>query len=545
MKNLFTKEKILDFNSIDSECTRQHQRVHIRLSVFGAVKEDYRTTEQTNNTLNNNDNNSSKNADETNFLKQQSSDLRKVDFRLILYLDDYRLLLCQFSNFTNNNNDDVNCDNYSQNQQQLKKFFIPIDRKKGHIIAMCTNSSTNTLLALTNECYLYLIPLDHFSTLYDEHNDQNRVIVEEDARLLQCLSLHNPTAMVWWERPYSLQRSSIAIIGNKNGQLVFVDLDQEMEFKLFTFVSGIERLQLYDEAYSKTLLVTCSNKFQHYLILDPTPAALDHLQKGQYHQNNNRKGTLSLSTTTTSGASSLSISTSDAANYLWNCVSNYGMLDTIDNDDDDDSYYYHGHDSTFGGDSSSLASVLENNSSIRPQLITIFEDLNNNNSTITNTNISSPMVTTATNNNHSDFFDLEQYCLRMTVHPQPHSRSVFVIKQSQPKYDFSTNSPSSLSSSPTSSTSSLEDNNDQHHSASSSSTTTYDLTRTFCSVTLSRNFSLDVYEFGAPEFSTKSIILSGSRLFLVNIEGLPAKKNCKSRREYQKLKRSISKSSAR
>lgn len=74
-----------------------------------------------------------------------------------------------------------------------------------------------------------------------------------------------------------------------------------------------------------------------------------------------------------------------------------------------------------------------------------------------------------------------------------------MVKQNRPKYDFANIS-----------------NNSRGDEASLSDSS--DISATFCSVAVCRDLSLDVHEFRAEDFCTKTIILKDSKLFLVSMD---------------------------
>lgn len=210
-----------------------------------------------------------------------------VHSRLVLYCDDGRLLLVQFTANTP----------ATDTPQQL---WIPTDSAKGPIICMVLNANSTALLALTSQSYLYVIPFN-FTLEADEHSPFIRPVLQEDARVLRCLALRNPTSLVWWQRPHAQRHASIALVGNSFGQLVFIDLETSIEFKLFTFPFGIDRLSIFEELYCQTLLISCSNKMQYQLTLEQFRTVVKEL---------NRK-------TSTS-------STTSSSSYLMACVMNFG-----------------------------------------------------------------------------------------------------------------------------------------------------------------------------------------------------------------------------
>lgn len=141
----------------------------------------------------------------------------------------------------------------------------------------------------------------------------------------------------------------------------------------------------------------------------------------------------------------------------------------------------------------------------RPQLITINED---------NSTSPSPS-TTVTTSNQTEFLDLLEDCLKMSVNPQARNgvKSVFVVKQNKPKYDFA-NASTSSGLGPT-----KEADSSNAVTSDTGAESSSDLSGTFCSVSLTGELSLDVHEFAAQDFCSKSIVLSTSKLFLITLEG--------------------------
>ncbi|OTF82078.1 hypothetical protein BLA29_010285 [Euroglyphus maynei] len=122
---------------------------------------------------------------------------------------------------------------FNMNNGDLKKWrhwIIPLDSKKGTIVSMCLNENGEQLLAITDKSIIYLIPF-FFKTYWDGSINRYRTVIEKDASLRTNCSrmIENPTAIVWWQRDerYVQQRSSIAIIGTRSGQISMIDLDQD------------------------------------------------------------------------------------------------------------------------------------------------------------------------------------------------------------------------------------------------------------------------------------------------------------------------------
>lgn len=215
MLNLFSHRQLLELTTTD----HHFSNTSIKLAVFGALL--------------------------PGFAGKDAS----VQSRLVLYCNDGRLLLVQFTT-----------------TGALQQLWIPTDGAKGSIICMVLNSNSTALLALTSQSYLYVIPFNF--TLENEHSPVLRPVLQEDARVLRCLALRSPTSLVWWQRPHAQRHKSIALVGNSFGQLVFIDLETSIEFKLFTFPFGIDRLSIFEELYCQTLLISCSNKMQYQLTLE-------------------------------------------------------------------------------------------------------------------------------------------------------------------------------------------------------------------------------------------------------------------------------------
>ena len=127
------------------------------------------------------------------------------------------------------------------------------------------------------------------------------------------------------------------------------------------------------------------------------------------------------------------------------------------------------------------------------------------------------MPFSATVSSQSEFFDLLEDSLKMSLHPQRQTRSIFVVKQHRPKYDFAG----------TASITSLRDP-DVLSASSALSSDGSDLSAAgFCSVALDLDLTLDVHEFRAEDFSSKCIVLRDSKLFLVTIESIEEPKGHK------------------
>lgn len=250
MLNLFAHRQLLELSPSTSH---NFQNTSIKLAVFGVLS--------------------------PGFAREDAA----VNSRLVLYCDDGRLLLVQFTT-----------------TGALQQLWIPTDGAKGSIICMVLNANSTALLALTSQSYLYVIPFN-FTLEADEHSSVLRPVLQEDARVLRCLALRSPTSLAWWQRPHAQRHASIALVGNSFGQLVFIDLETSIEFKLFTFPFGIDRLSIFEELYCQTLLISCSNKMQYQLTLEQFRSVINEPTRKK-----------STSSTISSGS------------YLMACVINFG-----------------------------------------------------------------------------------------------------------------------------------------------------------------------------------------------------------------------------
>ncbi|XP_046909415.2 uncharacterized protein LOC124490891 [Dermatophagoides farinae] len=212
---------------------------------------------------------------------------------LVLYTNDYRLHLFQYGSFidlnqsTNqSNNDDDDDDGKAK---KWRHWIIPLDSKKGRIVSMCMDQSGEQLLAITNESIIYVIPF-YFITYYDQSIDMYRTVIEKDASLrMNCCNnktIVEPTSIVWWQRNerYVQQRLSIAVIGTKRGQISMIDLDTDQQFNRYSVPLPIESLNIYDEMYNRSLLITCAQGKQYQLILEEFRTSTSSFSSNQHQQ---------------------------------------------------------------------------------------------------------------------------------------------------------------------------------------------------------------------------------------------------------------------
>lgn len=199
--------------------------------------------------------------------KAEKSKLFKCKFNLVLYCSDYRLLLFQFGF-----NDLLTTKD--QNEEEKKKTFwrhfaIPLDWRKGHIIAMCMDNTGTCILAITNNSIIYQIPLS-FKCYHDSILSCNRIVIDQDVNLIKSCSLKDPTALTWWQRDlrFIIEKCSVAIVGSKSGCIAMIDLNNDYEFRKYSVSFEISSLSIYSEMYNTSLLITCYQGFQYHLVLE-------------------------------------------------------------------------------------------------------------------------------------------------------------------------------------------------------------------------------------------------------------------------------------
>lgn len=178
----------------------------------------------------------------------------EVQSNLVLYCDDYHLELCQF-----------------EPDDTLHRFSIPVDREKGHIAAMCLDSRGSNLLAITSQSTICLIPLQ-FALFRETETGLERSVILKDATLVDCLeqATEPPTSIVWWQRDesYCVEHTSVAIVAYTSGLIRFVDLSLKKQYLCHSVSAPIESMQVFDEMYTTSLLVTCANQQQYQLVLE-------------------------------------------------------------------------------------------------------------------------------------------------------------------------------------------------------------------------------------------------------------------------------------
>ena len=233
MLDLFIRKKIFDLNQ-----SRNDNQVHIIKAIFNdcstLYKHDNHDDERTNNCSPN------------------------VYYRFILTCDDNKILLCQVRD---------------RNFDDIEKIWIPTDRRKGQIIAFSFNGTGNECIILTDQTYFYRIPLT-FKRVYDPENGIERKIIEKDAQIIRSCSLTRPSTILWWDRSrFTSVHPSIAIIANKLGQICFLDLDTNDIIRQLTVPFAIESLMIYEEIYSRTLLINCAKNFQYFVTLEQLRSA--------------------------------------------------------------------------------------------------------------------------------------------------------------------------------------------------------------------------------------------------------------------------------
>lgn len=226
-----------------------------------------------------------------------------VHARLVLYTEDYRLLLCQFT-------DQEGPQGVGSFSAPPTQVWVPLDSAKGHIISMCLNAQATSLLALTSHSYVYLVPL-HFTLSPDPETGRLRASLLEDARTYRCRSLKSPSSLTWWQRQHALSTNSLAIVGTTTGQLLFLDLTTDVEVKQLTVPFAIESLSIFEESTCQTLLINCSNRLQYHLTLEQFRASLGALPPSV--SGRRRKSTTSTTSTTSSGS------------YLLSCMLSYPL----------------------------------------------------------------------------------------------------------------------------------------------------------------------------------------------------------------------------
>ncbi|KAJ8301898.1 hypothetical protein KUTeg_020885 [Tegillarca granosa] len=150
----------------------------------------------------------------------------------------------------------------SGREPQLRQLPWPPDKP---ISSMCFDPTVAWLLIITEDCTLFIIPA---LAIMDPKARVNQLWKIDDVTITKVKRPKGvPTVVYWW---HTMDDQQIAIIGTKNGEVLFVDLLRRKKVNELTVDTKIMQFDLVedDQQMSTSLLITGQSGLQWKLFLE-------------------------------------------------------------------------------------------------------------------------------------------------------------------------------------------------------------------------------------------------------------------------------------